>query len=64
MAKTLKLDELHLSFFIPNNFPDSRALTARQSLLSKQFKTQLQSVLKHFMGRYPSLDGLRITVDR
>lgn len=64
MAKTVVIDELHLTFRIRNDLPDDRADAIRRALGGKPFMTRLRRAVRDACRALPDLAGCRWSVSR
>lgn len=63
MAKSVLLEQFHLSILVASNLPEKRIRSARRTLGSRRFKTQLRSAVRRLFGHYPALRELRLSID-
>ena len=64
MAKTIILDELHVTFRIPNDLPDTRAEFVRQTLDGDDFMNRLRRAIRAAVRAFPELVVVRVSLTR
>jgi hypothetical protein len=64
MAKTVILDEIHLTFRIPNDLPDDQADTIRQTLAGDDFMSRLRKAFGDVIRAFPELAVARVSLTR
>ena len=64
MAKSLLLDEIHLSILIPSQLPMPDALAIRRTLKSIRFQSKLQRAIGDMLRQFPVLTKVRFTMSR
>ncbi len=64
MAKTVVLDELHVTFRIPSDLPATRAEELGVTLRSTEFMNRLRRAIRNVVRVYPELAVVAITVTR
>jgi hypothetical protein len=64
MAKTVTLDELHLTFRIPNDLPDDQAEAIRRVLAGDDFMTRLRKAIREVVRAFPELRNVRTSLTR
>lgn len=64
MAKTVIIDELHLTARIPNDLPDDRAEAIRQTLASDDFMNRLRRAVRAVVRTFPELSVARVALTR
>jgi hypothetical protein len=64
MAKTVIIDELHLTFRIPNAMPDAEAEAIRQTLAGDDFMNRLRRAIRDVIRAVPELAVVRVSLTR
>ena len=64
MAKTVVIDELHLTCRIRNDLPDDQAEAVRQVLAGDAFMTRLRRAVRSVVGALPELAPVRVSLAR
>lgn len=64
MAKTVIIDELHVSVRIPANLPDDQAEAIRQTLTGDDFLARLRKAVREVIGAFPTLGAVRVSLTR
>jgi 2'-5' RNA ligase len=64
MAKTVVIDELHLTVRIPANLPDAQADAVRETLAGAEFTDRLRRSIRAAVRAFPELDVVRVTLAR
>ena len=64
MAKTILIDEIHLSFYVPRSLSDAKCDAIRTILNDAIFLRQLRRSVRDVLRLYPALGSLRSTVTR
>jgi hypothetical protein len=64
MAKTVTLDELHLTFRIPNDLPDEEAEVIRRTLEGADFLVRLRKAVRDVIRAFPELKAVRVSLTR
>jgi hypothetical protein len=64
MAKTVIIDELHVTLRIPNDLPDDGAEAIRQALESDEFTNRLRRVVRAIVRAVPELSVVRVSLTR
>lgn len=62
MAKTVLIDEIHLTFRVLNNLPDNEAQAIRDTLASDVFMTQLRKAIREVIRKFPELNTVRVSL--
>lgn len=64
MAKTVIIDELHVTLRIPSDLPDSEAEAIRQALVGDEFMTRLRRAIRAVIRSLPELAAVRVSLTR
>jgi hypothetical protein len=64
MAKSVVIDELHLTVRVPTELPDSDVETVRVTLLGAEFMTRLRQAVRGVIRSYPEMTRVRVTLNR
>ena len=64
MAKTVVIDEFHLTLRIPIDLPSSRATTVRRTLTGAGFMARLRRTPRSVLRTYSELRNVRVKVTR
>jgi hypothetical protein len=64
MAKRVVLDELRLTFRIPNNLLYTQTQEIRRTLNGNKFMSRLRRALRLIMRAYPELAVVSVSVSR
>jgi hypothetical protein len=64
MAKTVILDELHLTLRIPNDLPDDEVEALRQLLAGADFMSRLRRAVRAALRAVPELNAVRASLTR
>ena len=64
MAKTILINEIHVSFYVPRDLPDGQCDAIRAILNHAIFLRQLRRAVRDVLRLYPALGSLRVTVTR
>jgi hypothetical protein len=64
MAKTVIIDELHVTFRIPNDLHDDEAEAIRQTLAGDEFMNRLRRTIRAVIRSLPELSAVRVSLTR
>jgi hypothetical protein len=64
MAKTVVIDELHLTVRVPADLPDTDAEAARRTLAGAEFMDRLRRVVRIVIRALPELAQARVSLTR
>jgi hypothetical protein len=64
MAKTVVIDELHVTFRIPNDLPDTDAEAIQQTLDGDEFMNCLRRAIRAAVRAFPELAAVRVSLTR
>jgi hypothetical protein len=64
MAKTVVIDELHLTARVPADLPDADAEAARRTLAGDDFTERLRRAIRAAVRAFPELVAVRVSVTR
>ncbi len=64
MAKTILIDEIHVSLFVRRDLPDAQGDAIRAALNRAIFLRQLRRTVQGVLRLHPALESLRVTVTR
>jgi hypothetical protein len=64
MAKTVIIDELHVTLRIPNDLPDNEVEVIRQALEDDELTNRLRRVIRAVIRSLPELAAVRVSLTR
>lgn len=64
MAKTVVIDELHLTISIPHDLPDTEREEIRQTLAGDGFMDRLRQAVRAAAEAFPELAAVRLSLTR
>ena len=64
MAKTVVIDELRVTFRIPNDLPDTEVEAIRQALDGDEFMNRLRRAIRAVVRVLPALTAVRVSLTR
>lgn len=64
MAKTVVIDELHLSVRVPAGLPEEHAGAVRETLAGAEFLDRLRRAIRAAVRAFPELAAVRFTLTR
>ena len=64
MAKTVVIDELHLTISIPDDMPHARREEVRQTLANDDFMDRLRQAVRAAAEAFPELAAVRLSLAR
>lgn len=64
MAKTVVIDELHLTVRVTAGLPDEQALAVREVLSGAEFLDRLRRAIRAAVRAFPELVAVRFTLTR
>lgn len=64
MAKTVILDELHLTLRVPNDLPDEEVEAIRRALAGDDFMSRLRRAVRAALRAVPELNPVRASLTR
>jgi len=64
MAKSVVIDELHVTARVPNNLPETRAEIVRNTLASAEFMSRLRRAVRNVIRADPDLAVVRVSLTR
>ena len=64
MAKTVVIDELHLTVRVPSDLPDAQAEAIRRTLAGADFMTRLRRAVRAVLRAFPELAVARAALTR
>ncbi len=64
MAKTVILDELHLTLRVPNDLPDEEDEATRRALAGDDFMSRLRRAVRAALRAVPELNPVRASLTR
>lgn len=64
MAKTVILDELHLTLRVPNDLPDEEVEAIRRTLAGDDFMSRLRRAVRATLRAVPELSAVRASLTR
>lgn len=63
-TKTVVIDEIHLTFRIPNDLPDDAAEAVRGALAGDEFMSRLRRAVRVVAREFPALNVVRVSLTR
>lgn len=63
-TKTVVIDEIHVTFRIPNDLPDDTAETVRETLAGDEFMSRLRRAVRITLRAVPELAVVRVSLTR
>lgn len=64
MAKTIIIDEIHLTVRVPNDVRNNRAETICRTLAGDDFMNRLRRAVRAVFREFPELNVARLSLDR
>ncbi len=64
MAKSVVIDEIHLTACIPSDLPDNRAVAIRDTFARGEFTARLQRAVQDVVRACPELRVARVSLTR
>ncbi len=64
MAKTVVIDELHLTIRVPAGLPDGQAEAVRETLAGAEFTDRLRAAVLSVVRAVPELAEVRVSLTR
>ena len=64
MAKSVMIDELHLTVRIPSNLPDDRTEEVRRTLTSADFMNRVRRAIRDAFRAFPQLAVVSVSLTR
>ncbi|QDU19783.1 hypothetical protein [Urbifossiella limnaea] len=64
MARTVVIDERHVTLRIPNDLPDNEGEVIRQTLDGDEFTNRLRRVVRAVSRSFPELAAVRVSLTR
>ncbi|MBA4192669.1 MAG: hypothetical protein C0467_32280 [Planctomycetaceae bacterium] len=64
MAKSVTIDELHLTIRIPGDLPDDAAEGVRETLAGDEFMSRLRRAVRVAVREFPALAVVRLSLTR
>jgi hypothetical protein len=64
MAKSVVIDELHLTIRVPNDLPDDEAEAIRRTLARDDFMDRLRRAIRVVVRAFPELAVVRVSLTR
>ena len=64
MARTVVIDEIHLSVRVPANLPDADTRTIHRALLGSAFMGRLRRAVRTVVRAFPELTKARMSLSR
>jgi hypothetical protein len=64
MAKSVTIDELHLTLRIPNDLPEDEAEAIRRTLASDDFMDRLRRAVRAALRAFPELSTVKASITR
>ena len=63
-TKTVVIDEIHLTFRIPNDLPDDAAEAVRETLAGDEFMARLRRAVRVVVREFPELNVVWVSLTR
>ncbi len=64
MAKSITIDEIHLTVRVPNDLPDDEAAAIRTALAGAEFMNRLRRAIRAALRAFPELAVVRVSLTR
>jgi hypothetical protein len=64
MAKTVVIDELHVTVRVPNDLSDDEAEAVRRTLAGDEFMARLERAIRIAVRALPDLTACRVSLTR
>lgn len=64
MAKSVVLDELHITIRIASTMPDEQVEELRRTLNGEDFMNRLRRTVRNVVRSYPELNDVRVSLTR
>ena len=64
MAKTVVIDELHVTVRVPNDLPEDEAEAVRRTLAGDEFMDRLRRAIRTAFREFPELAVARVALTR
>jgi hypothetical protein len=64
MAKSLVIDEVHLTLRVPTDLPDDEAEAVRDALAADEFMARLRRAVRAVVRAFPESNAIRVSVTR
>lgn len=64
MAKTVTIDEIHLTLRVPNDLSDEATERIRDALASDEFMNRLRRAVRAALRPFPELAVVRVSLTR
>jgi hypothetical protein len=64
VAKTVVIDEFHLTLRIPNDTPEETAEVVRRALAGEDFMIRLRRAVRAALRGFPELNVVRVALTR
>jgi hypothetical protein len=64
MARTILMEELHLTLVVPSKLPANEYRAIHRALNRPSFHAALSAAVRQLLRRYPSLGKLRVRLSR
>ena len=64
MAKTVVIDELHVTVRVPNDLSDDEAEAVRRTLAGNEFMARLRQAIRVAVRALPDLTSCRVSLTR
>lgn len=64
MAKTVVIDELHVTVRVPNDLSDDEAEAVRRTLAGDEFMDRLRRAIRFAVRALPDLTACRVSLTR
>lgn len=64
MAKTIVLDELHVTVTVPSGLPEAEYAAMRRALHGSTFMAELRRSVRSVVGSFPALATVRVVMSR
>jgi hypothetical protein len=64
MAKSILMEEIHVSLLVPASLPDVRCRAIRRTLNGAKFQAELRRAISLIVRRQPALKSVRPVISR
>ena len=64
MAKTVVIDEIHVTIRVPSDLPEARADEVHRALTGEDFMTRLRGAVRAALRAFPELAVARVSLTR
>ncbi len=64
MAKSVVIDELHVTIRIPTDLGEDETEAVRATLMGSEFMTRMREAIRELIQNFPELTRCRVTLSR